>query len=789
VNGYLKKQALNRRYLLGFILLFHTLLGVLYSVTVPPWEAHDEIGHYYFARYLATEHHLPPPGTKVIQHNDESHQPPLYYALVALATAWIDTDDNMTLALNPHAATEGGEAGANMVVHDLELERFPYQGTILALHIARLVSVALSTLGLVAVYKIGRSLFPTRPELALGATAINAFWPQYLFIGSVVTNDIMVTICASWFFLFLIRIVCQRSTIAEGPRIKDWIGMGLSLGAALLSKNNGLALLPLAAVGAAIAVAQIVRQQGLSPHLLSGIATAGSGLLAIAGWWYARNMLIYGKLFGHYQERVDVILNPFVSPLRPVETFRPREVMAMLRYGFITFWASFGWGNVEAADSVYILAGAFCTLGTGGLLYYLAKRRERRLELLLLGFAIISFMTALSYLNLKNGSAYLRGRICLPVIAPVSLLLAVGCGGMHHPCRARWMMSLIAAAMAIGALLLPFWAIMPTYARPPQLTPEQVHAIPHPVNITFGQQGPEKATIQLMGYEIGQWRVKPGERLPVTLYWRALGRIGENYTLAVKVIGADGEEYGALHLFPGRGNFATSLWEEGDAFRETYQIPIAAPATMRVLARVSVGFFCSSNCRECRGIPLQVYNERGETIGGSALIGRVKIAGRPPHPILLRRCSFQVGDRILLTGYDLPKDVARAGTGIELTLYWEAQGRIPEDYTVFVHVVNDNGEIVAQGDAPPSGGNYPTSLWEAGEIIKDGHFIHLPQNLPSGRYRLFVGLYNLHTMARLPALTPEGKHLMNSAIPIGHVQVRGFKHWIYLPYAQREAKK
>ncbi|MEA3346035.1 MAG: glycosyltransferase family 39 protein [Chloroflexota bacterium] len=755
-------------HLLALILLLHAALGVLYSVTVPPWEAHDEIGHYYFVEYLATEHHLPPPGAGIIEHNDESHQPPLYYIIAALATAWIDTSDDVRPVLNPYAATVGGDAGANMVVHDPAVEGFPYRGTILALHVARLVSVAISTLALLATYKLGRYLFPARPELALGATAINAFWPQYLFLGSVVTNDIMVTACASWLMLFLVRVL-------KRPRPGNWIGAGLLLGAMLASKNNALAFLPVVVLVGMVASERMIHRRGMSTWFVSGVLAVLGGLLASVGWWYGRNIATLGHPLGYYGSRAVSPLKLLFHPVHNLRHLPWSLVPAMLHYGFVSFWASFGWGNVGLVDSAYIAAAVFCALGVIGLLRSLIQDRARRLELSLLGFAVLSFVAALGYLNLKEGTHYLRGRLCLPIIAPVSLLLAIGWGGLSPLHWARWVMSLISAAMAIGTALLPFGVISPTYARPPQLTPEEVHAISYPLGVTFGDH------IQLIGYDLDRRRVKPGERLPVTLYWRALGSMKENYTLTVKVIGHEGEIYGARHLFPGRGNFATSLWKEGDCFRETYRVPIKAKQTTRTLARVSVSFFHGDGSQK----HLPARDARAESLGSSVLFGRIKIAGAPPRPVPSHEVSFQMGDRVSLIGYDLPRGEVLVGGEVELGLHWRARGSVSEDYNIFVHLVDSEGEIVAQGDGPPVSGSYPTGIWEEGEVIVDTHTIYLPRDLPSGGYQILVGLYRLDTLIRLPALTSDGERLTADAIPLGYIRVSHPDHRIFLPFVGR----
>ena len=60
------------------------------------------------------------------------------------------------------------------------------------------------------------------------------------------------------------------------------------------------------------------------------------------------------------------------------------------------------------------------------------------------------------------------------------------------------------------------------------------------------------------------------------------------------------------------------------------------------------------------------------------------------------------------------------------------------------------GNVVAQGDAPPQAGRYPTHWWEPGEVIADQHAIPLPADLPLGDYRVRTGLYWPDTGERLP---------------------------------------
>ena len=66
---------------------------------------------------------------------------------------------------------------------------------------------------------------------------------------------------------------------------------------------------------------------------------------------------------------------------------------------------------------------------------------------------------------------------------------------------------------------------------------------------------------------------------------------------------------------------------------------------------------------------------------------------------------------------------------------------LSESYRVFVHLLSEDGRIVAQADGLPAGWTRPTTGWLPGEFIIDRHTIALPTTLPSGNYTLTTGLY------------------------------------------------
>jgi hypothetical protein len=101
---------------------------------------------------------------------------------------------------------------------------------------------------------------------------------------------------------------------------------------------------------------------------------------------------------------------------------------------------------------------------------------------------------------------------------------------------------------------------------------------------------------------------------------------------------------------------------------------------------------------------------------------------------------------------------------LPITLYWRSTAPLPTDYTVFIHLRAPDGFIRGQTDGPPVNGHYPTTAWQAGEVIQDVH--PWPDVDPAQIDHLAIGLYNLATGERLPAFGPNGQRLAEDALII-----------------------
>lgn len=126
--------------------------------------------------------------------------------------------------------------------------------------------------------------------------------------------------------------------------------------------------------------------------------------------------------------------------------------------------------------------------------------------------------------------------------------------------------------------------------------------------------------------------------------------------------------------------------------------------------------------------------------------------------------NYELGAEIKLVGYQLVAPEMPAGEDLHLLLYWQADAELEQDYTVFVHVLDNAGQIVAQRDNMPRDDDLPTTQWPLGSLVDDPHLVPIPASTHAGEYRVAIGMYVLQTGARLPVRDASGKEVPGGAI-------------------------
>lgn len=600
----------------GILLALYLLLGVLYSTTTPLFETPDEQWHFAFVQYVAQGHGLPVQA-QPLRHlaKQEGSQPPLYYLLAAGLTFWIDTSDYPAIAWeNPHYGYDVPGVvndNKNLFVHTAQ-ESFPYHNTSLAMHVARWFSLLMGAVAVYFTYRIALLMSVRRPiELnstaeqpgrkniaglsneansgavqdgreniaknptewvAWAAAALVAFNPQFLYISSAVSNDSLI-VALSAVALFLLVRAFQMPLTNRGA-----IVLGVVCGLCALAKVSGIAMLPLAVLVVAVArpsgspessgaSARPLRSPQTSKVLVCEILLCGSWLL-VAGWWYVRNILLYGELTG--TGRMVEIFGGRTAP------FTLDAWSAQLYEAFETFWLGFGWGNVRAPEWLYLILGVGVMLAIVGLILGVWRARHTlstalgtQLPLFVLAAWIGVIFLALVQWMIQVDAPY--GRLLFPALPAIAPLLVIGWGQLLSERGKGIFYRVVPIALVALAALAPFLFILPAYALPDTLNESDVSVIPARVDIRYGDK------LMLLGSRITPHPVDPRGAMQVDLYWRVLTKMDVDYSLNLSALDDKFRVVGSRNSYPGHGTLPTTLMRAGQIFHDTYWLPARTP--------------------------------------------------------------------------------------------------------------------------------------------------------------------------------------------------------------------
>jgi len=738
---------------IGLILALFVILGCIYSLTTPILETPDETGHFDYVRWFADGKGLPSlPVSEDPGKQGELHQPPLYYAIGAMLTGGIDAGPTTAIyERNPFAAygVPHSQGNKNAVLH-LGGEAFPYQGVSLAVHLLRWFSLVCSGVTVLLTYAIALEIAPQHRAIATGAAALAAFCPQFLFISAGVNNDSLVTLLAT-LALYLGLRVCN----GKGHPYRTPIALGACVGLAALSKVSGLAtamVIPFAYA----AHAHSRHSRRFWQDLLRPILIATATALAIGGWWYARNAILYQDILGMRTYRAVFSMNPEPLPLK--------RALRITIDSFISYWGVFGWMNILADELFYTLLRVLSALGLLGVLLELvrawrkrglAQQRWRAATLLALWVLV---MLAL-LVRWSQTITRTQGRLLFPAIAAISFFLCLGLTAWIPRRHSGLTVVGFSAILFAFSLIAPFRYIAPAYACPKTIAADEVPATIERLEVSFGEE------IALLGYDLDQDRISPGESLTVTLYWKALAPIDENYLLFIHLLGANQVMVAQIDTHPGWGNYPTSLWRPGEVIVDTYTLPIPPAALTPNQLQFEVGLW-----RPREGLRLRVTDSTGADRGDNLRFGRISLPSRMldgiPNPI-----NYNLENRIALVGYELDRTAARPGESFHLTLYWRALRDGDTNYSVFTQVLGEGDRIWSQKDAWPQGGNSPTATWRKGDLIRDPYELVVVDDAPMGVYDLQVGMYDVDG-TRLRVWDEDGRR-QDTRILLGKVRIWG----------------
>jgi len=284
----------------------------------------------------------------------------------------------------------------------------------------------------------------------------------------------------------------------------------------------------------------------------------------------------------------------------------------------------------------------------------------------------------------------------------------------------------------------------------------------YPMDVLFGGK------LRLLGVDVVRYR--EGRLLSLRMYWQPLLPLKEGTRIYPFFLNGKGEVIETTEVHP----IPTTIWYPPHRWKPGEVVAIETiPWDLGRYFVVAVGVVEGGdwNCIEAR-LPI---DEAASFQPMAFFSGRTwaQILGieRHTHPFCrilpLERCPPKAvtgktlnppqcleavfGGEMKLWGYGIEPRKPRRGGDLTVTLYWEALSQMTTDYSIFVHLLDESGRMVAQHDGPPVWYTaMATSDWVPGERYRDEHRLRLPREIPPGRYTVAIGVYRWQDMKRLP---------------------------------------
>ena len=412
------------------ILLGFAALALSYSLATRLKYGPDEPAHFIYIRSLATEL-APPPISHAVTPDEnstsshEGHQPPLYYAIMAV----------------PFALLRAFGASDDTIWRVL-----------------RLANIPIGVLWIWSVYLLAREFFG-RDGHALAAAAFVAVIPTSSYTAGVINNENLISLLFTW---AMIPILAFFKAGAMVPRSAAFAG--LLVGLAMLAKAQGLLLIPLFAL-ASLAVS---RQSGYANwrRVLATFAIVVGVAIVVSGWWFARCWMVEGTVMPHslynpvvHGGFVDLAVSPGLGAQLVLRT-----TAAVYGYFWVPFWLV--WPFAKSLMPIVCAISALTAIVLAGLVARI--RRDNSIDRSSLAFLLaapaITYVLWLRYTLVVDAMANLQGRLFLSVAAVVGIVWILGFDGLLRSERAKRAGLIAGLVVMLGANIAVIACAVALYA-------------------------------------------------------------------------------------------------------------------------------------------------------------------------------------------------------------------------------------------------------------------------------------------------------------------------------------
>jgi hypothetical protein len=264
-------------------------------------------------------------------------------------------------------------------------------------------------------------------------------------------------------------------------------------------------------------------------------------------------------------------------------------------------------------------------------------------------------------------------------------------------------------------------------------------------------------TLALAGYEFTPPLIEAGNSSALYLAWQILGHVRIQDKLFVQFLDSQGQPAGQYEIESPAISIKLHRWREDRLLLEKYPLQFGTELKPD-LYFVRLGFF---NPKSNQRLPVYPLGG-GESLGDEIILGPLYLGSkalmRPQYPV-----QGRLDEAFELLGYSILP--APSEDSVEIQLFWQSHKPVTVNYTAFVQALDSQNQVIAQHDAQPLEGIYPTSRWQPGDQLSDRFILPVsPQELSAGSYRLVTGMYDLATGVRLPVYDNAGESLPDGLI-------------------------
>ncbi len=261
-------------------------------------------------------------------------------------------------------------------------------------------------------------------------------------------------------------------------------------------------------------------------------------------------------------------------------------------------------------------------------------------------------------------------------------------------------------------------------------------------------------TIRLNGYDITPAVAQPGETITLNFYWQSLTNKTFEYKLFIQLIDINGQPF--------------NQWEEDGVTEDMYRwrpdglLPTQHQLTLSDsiasgVYLIRLGFFdpLTGDRLPLTPNPTNSPDTANQIQLGLFQVGSDNVESEPTIPHHVNFADF-----IKLEGVTIPEienDLLMVGaTQLSVLYHWHTIQPTLSPQTIFLQLLNEQGEVISGWDSKPFNGLYSTNLWSSNEQLSDTIKLPLPEaGLSPGTYRLITGFYDFETSQRLPIVDGE----------------------------------